>query len=544
MNFIQDIIAPLNNCENTGLELCKAMNIRITSTSLVREITEHPDYPSLLSISDMLTLNGVDNVAIKTSAARLTLLSTPFIIQIQTLTKQETFFTVVFKMSENDLEWINPETQKKEFVTFSQLNAQYTGFALVAEPTELSGEANFEKKWSKEKWNHFLKIACLLFIPLSVVVVILYFVIVHGIHESVFSITYIILTLCGLIASVMLLLSETDQRSLILQKICTVGGRMNCTAVLDSHGAKIGGIHWSVIGVSYFLGVLLVLLVSGIVSHSVFEVAAWLSILALPYAIYSIIYQGFVVKQWCPLCLAVQSVFVTQFLIALSGGFFVGIADLLISAVIPYAILIIISFLLVRGFMFGLQKSKASQYSFKALQRLKHDSCVFDTLLIKQKQISESPLGLGIALGNPEGKWHIIKVCNPYCTPCAMAHSILDSLLESNQEIKFQIIFTVAADNNDKRNRPIKLFLALQENHQDVKQALVDWFKTEDKNYDEFAEQYSMSDNLLDNQIDNLEKMRDWCMKTEIRYTPTIFINNCQLPDVYTVTDLRYFLSA
>ena len=83
----------------------------------------------------------------------------------------------------------------------------------------------------------------------------------------------------------------------------------------------------------------------------------------------------------------------------------------------------------------------------------------------------------------------------------------------------------------------------MQESHQDVRKALVDWFNLENKNYNEFAGQYSVSDTLLNAQTNKMELMRDWCINTKIRYTPTIFVNNYQLPDIYTVTDLRYFLS-
>lgn len=152
----------------------------------------------------------------------------------------------------------------------------------------------------------------------------------------------------------------------------------------------------------------------------------------------------------------------------------------------------------------------------------------------------ETTKDLGITLGNPEAKWRIVEVCNPYCTPCAWAHLVLDNLLD-NQEFELQIIFTVT---NDERNKPIYYFLALQEARLDVRQVLVDWFSDKEKKYAEFVEQHDyMDDNMLDAQIDKVEKMREWCNKMGIMFTPMTFVNNHQLPDVYTVTDLYYLLS-
>jgi hypothetical protein len=44
---------------------------------------------------------------------------------------------------------------------------------------------------------------------------------------------------------------------------------------------------------------------------------------------------------------------------------------------------------------------------------------------------------------------------------------------------------------------------------------------------------------IQDKKIDG---MKEWCDKAEIRVTPTIFYNSYQLPDVYNIGDLKYFL--
>ena len=62
--------------------------------------------------------------------------------------------------------------------------------------------------------------------------------------------------------------------------------------------------------------------------------------------------------------------------------------------------------------------------------RVKFNTEIFDTLLKKQKQITLPTEGIGIDLGNPEATNTLIKVCNPYCGPCANAHSKIKKLLE------------------------------------------------------------------------------------------------------------------
>ncbi|PUZ29772.1 hypothetical protein DCC81_10130 [Chitinophaga parva] len=37
--------------------------------------------------------------------------------------------------------------------------------------------------------------------------------------------------------------------------------------------------------------------------------------------------------------------------------------------------------------------------------------------------------------------------------------------------------------------------------------------------------------------------MYEWCKKTNVTFTPTFFLNGYQLPENYSISDLKYFLS-
>ena len=92
---------------------------------------------------------------------------------------------------------------------------------------------------------------------------------------------------------------------------------------------------------------------------------------------------------------------------------------------------------------------------------MKKDSRIFEALLAKQKKITASADGLGIIVGNPNATNTIIKVCNPYCGPCAKAHPAIHDLIKENENIKVQILFTATAKENDKRSKPVKHLLAI-----------------------------------------------------------------------------------
>jgi hypothetical protein len=146
-------------------------------------------------------------------------------------------------------------------------------------------------------------------------------------------------------------------------------------------------------------------------------------------------------------------------------------------------------------------------------------------------------------------------VCNPYCGPCAKAHSPIEELLHNNPDVQVQIIFTATNDKNDIKAAPVKHLLAIAEkgNEETVKQALDDWYLADKKDYVAFAAKYPMNGELQ-KQVEKIEAMREWCEKAKITSTPTFFVSLPstsedgqsesfhQLPEMYSVADLRYFL--
>ncbi len=69
-----------------------------------------------------------------------------------------------------------------------------------------------------------------------------------------------------------------------------------------------------------------------------------------------------------------------------------------------------------------------------------------------------------------------------------------------------------------------------------------DWYLSDKKDYEVFAAKYPMNGELKQQEV-KVEAVSAWCKETGIAFTPTFFINGYQLPDIYNVGDLKYFLS-
>jgi protein-disulfide isomerase len=175
---------------------------------------------------------------------------------------------------------------------------------------------------------------------------------------------------------------------------------------------------------------------------------------------------------------------------------------------------------------------------------LKFNTEIFETLLKKQKQITIPTDGLGIYMGNPSATNILVKVCSPYCGPCATAHPKIEELLSEIPDLAVKIIFTAPNDPTNHLYKPVSHFLAIQaQNNEEesIKKALDDWYLADKKDYTHFAKLYPSTIGV-EEQGNTIEAMDKWCTDMEIQYTPTIFINGFELPNSYSIEDLQYFL--
>jgi len=543
--IITKLLEPKDNAPEAAFLLTGLLGAKISRSSLERDIKRHPNYPTFLSISDVLNNYGVENLTARFDKEALPQIPTPFIIQVNGK-KQVNQFTVVRDINEKQAQYYDPESQSWSTVSLEVFTEKSSSNILMAEIEESVIEKDYEKKVTEEKrvkLSQTLMIVCL---PLLLLFSEISAFINTG-SAAALPTLYAALTLAGMAATVLLLWYEVDQTNVALQDICTGGKKLNCSAILQSKEAKIFGISWSALGFVYFAGGLTLLLLTGVTNPATLNVLSWLTLTAAPYVFYSIYYQWRVAKQWCVLCLSVQVVLSLQCLLTFLAGWHdiallqsTNLFSLLLTTVSAFAIPFIIVTLLVPA----LYTAKESGQLTQELQRLKHSPEIFTAVLEKQKAIEHNTEGLGITMGNPNGRIKIIKVCNPYCGPCARAHTPIEELLHHNPDLQVQMIFTATDDENDSRSKPVRHLLAIDQKHESglTERALDDWYLAEIKDYDAFAQKYPMNGELK-KQGDKITAMNEWCNKTGIRFTPTFFVNGYQLPSNYSVHDLKYFLS-
>lgn len=501
------------------------MKIPVSRTYIKQQLLSHPDYPSLLSITDTLDELDIQNTALQIEKEQLPELPVPFIAHLNGNGGE-------FAMIKNR------DNLDKQLPGFFN---RWEGIVLVAEqPKNWCHKQNDE--WLKKDNNNH-----------NAVVAVLSLLIFFIILSAAFSFSWIqagllLVAIAGLFISWMIVSKDLGIENKIADEVC--GKDADCNSVIHSNVSKLPfGIGWSDAGIIYFSFLLLSLIISSC-NYSITRIYSFLSVLsvaALPFTLISVYYQWRIIKKWCKLCLITIAflwmqliVLLPQTINLLNNGF--GKSNIHDAGLLIFLLSInVAAWLWLKPVIETNKKLETESF---AADRFRRNADIFKALLEKQRKLTLNSGGLGITLGNPAATNTIIKVCNPYCRPCSKAHPVIDTLLEENKNLKVQVIFTANDDERDIRAKPVKHLMALYEKNDAklIRRAMDDWYMADRRDYDVFAGKYSLNGEL-ERQGEKLKAMKRWCNEVKIEGTPTFFINGYELPKQYNVEELKYFLN-
>lgn len=534
------------NLPGVAVGLARSLLLKIAPGTLSERLQTHPDYPSLFSLSETFERFKIENAAYVVTEADLPGLPVPFVAYLNNLPSGNDF-VLVKKVTPTAIT-LSLDGKKAQRFTREKFMKHWQKIVWLIEPSAESGDKNYAAALKKE--NKQTRSRRMVQWAGTGTALLLMAQLLAGVSASMIPLAVALLlgTLLGLIVTLALLAMEIGHSNNLVKNICSASPRFNCDAVLHSRGSRIAGISWAELGAIYFAGLFILLLLTPLSFAAKVPLAALATITALPYIPFSLYYQYKVVRQWCPLCLLTLSVLVIN---AVSLGIFylknglhhwsdpiaaLSPAVLLSSAAICILLPATIWFL-VKPL---LQKSRSTNDYKYAYQRLLYNPEYFAFLLQSSASAPDGWQHLGITIGNPNAETTIIKVCNPYCGPCAKAHPVLEEIIKHNHQINLKIIFTATPNENDPAALPVKHFLAIAEKNEPglTEAALDTWYGAKEKDYAAFAKQFP-ADGSLDRQGEKLEAMAAWCKEAGIQFTPTLFINGKQLPENYRIEELR-----
>jgi uncharacterized membrane protein len=275
-------------------------------TGIRAMVKGHPGFPSLLSIAQSLELIGIKTKALKGTTSDLSENDYPSIAHLKS-----DRFIIVEKIDKNEVHYIDPgkgriSCKLKDFAEI------WSGVVLRGVANKDAGEKNYLLQRKEEIFN---TIRNLFVLPGLIILFTLIFA--YGLTENANLNNLLFLWGVKLIGLTICLIMFIQ--SSVMQFFCNLSKRASCLKVLNSPAGKILGISVAELGVLYFSSSLITLLFLPYIGQMEFNIfiLVIMNLSTLPYTIFSIYYQAFVLNAWCLLCLTVQALFWIEFFLFL-----------------------------------------------------------------------------------------------------------------------------------------------------------------------------------------------------------------------------------
>jgi uncharacterized membrane protein len=469
------------------------------------------------SITNTLDYFEIKNIVAEVPKESFNSLPNTFIAQFS---KNNQFTFVLVNKEKDKLNIIVDETSNV-LITNKEFLENWTGLIIAIEKNENKKKNIYQKEI-------ILKTVFIVFTLLAILHISI-------ITKSFLQTGHFTLSIIGFIISFLIVKEKLNLNS-VPSKFCTLTKNSNCETVLNSKESRIFGfVDLSDSSIVYFSFVVLAFIYNP--SSALFNI---LSLLSLPVIIYSIFYQKFKIKKWCPLCLGIASVLALQFIVALLAYKkpvfeFKEIILLLLLLGFVMSIWFIIKPLLITKQEYNALRIENLTFrrNYHLFLPYYHSLKAIDTYI---------PNSIKISLGTENPIIDLIFITNPMCENCKDVHNIYTRLLQKYpNEIQLTFLFLVSYKNREDIETKISERL-LQIYHEKgklfFKEALKDWFIY--INSKGWFEKWGKNRDKKYNTI--LKTQVNWCLQNKVTSTPRLIINGKKNLENYQIKDIENFI--
>ena len=516
--------------------LLKKLGIKYTDYYLSKQLQTHPFYPSLAAVSDVFTSYSIESEALRVSYEDLLDLQTPFIAHLNI---DNGFFIIVERAREDGIffnsgEKILKHIKKEEFIKF------WNNIVFQAIPSTKSEEPNFVKHRRKEQLEKikipamvtfvlFSFLSCVLIKPAMVYLLPLFFA-----------------KMLGLFFAILLVMQELGYHSEIAAKLCTMSKSAGCNEVLKSKASKLfSNVFLADVGLIWFTTSALYLLFVAIISTGMpaLTLLGWLAVCSAPMILFSISYQIFIIKKYCPLCLGVMLALIIE-IILFPVVYHFRFQLPHISEILMMGTMLCITAFIWFALKHLLIKNTSLQNSEIQYFHLRRKPHVIESQLMESDAADMSKLPTPIRLTDNDTNMTLTTVINLYCNPCKRAFEKIKYLLAEvcKDTVNVNVILMCDTDDHDDVITKTTLhFMAIAAQHpfDYTKAALFDWFDLKD--YNVWSKKYPVSINNY--HLTLLKSHVTWFNENKLEGTPVFFLNNKKIPYSIDLEDLQYLIN-
>lgn len=519
---------------NSLLTVCRLyfqeVGIAFTQTYLRKRLAYHPHWQSLASLSDTLEEYGVENMMVRIPAEQLAEVAFPVIAQVQRRPDQEADYLLLLGFQGDRIKYRSSQADEQT-MSLADFGKIWPGVLVLLDPQPYAREPDYAHNRKQERvrrMEYGIGVGTLA----SLTLVGLLFS--GGMWNALVLLPWAL----GFTCSLALVRQQFGQTTPFFSRLCQVTSQTDCGTVLQSPASSfLGWLSWAEVGLIYFAGGLVstgFAFLSG-QTHPIFALLLVLTLLALPYTVFSLYYQARILKKWCTLCVMVQLILWMNAGILFPYHASVEVSDPRIGLGLLGFLLPLSAWLMIRPLLLDVKKIPALQREAASYYR---EPQLFAAFLHQQREVKPDNLSQEISFGNPAADLTLIVVYNPFCKPCAQCHAELHKLMEHREnDLRVIFRFTADAEADSQRNQVIRHLLSLKDQTY-FPQALSDWF--EEMNYERWSLAYPPS--LSPESEALVEEHAQWCQSNQIVHTPTVFVNGKELKEPFSLPHVSYHL--
>lgn len=476
------------------------------------EITTHEDYPAIIAVTDFLDLGSFNYRAVQADNSYIHEFNYPAIAHI--------------KEVGNEYMHIIPSV--KAWDEQNEITKYWSGIIIFPEKKARWNNVEEDAK-AKEKRNQNI------FFALWICIGITFFAITVYQHLSFSFNLFGFLSLPGIAVSIGAFSMQLGLQSSLVKQVCGALNKDGCVQVLKSKlGNGLLGITPADISLLYFTTQFIIYVVSSFYAP-LFSVLSYLAIVGMGFAGISLYAQWVILKQWCALCIGIAGILLLQ-----AGIAAFLIYDFSFTSLYLFAGIFLMLTLIFKSLKKIIKDNVAAAPKLAELKRWKSDVTLFMLKLQNEQAVDTSIWKNDLLIGSPLAPIMITVACNPFCGPCANTHKQLDQLLDRFPgKIKVQLRLLCNPENQkDIKTVAVKAILQQAgtiQNNNEMQQMLTDWFTI--MNYQEWRKKWSKDSKF--NVDEALNQHIEWIKGSNIRHTPTLFLNGRRLPGRYGLQDLE-----
>ncbi|RNL80806.1 hypothetical protein ED312_18855 [Sinomicrobium pectinilyticum] len=500
-------------------------NYEITYDEFTRQLTSHPDYPSLYAISDSLQHWQIENVVVRVPKEELHQLPENFIA----VTGEDGNHNIVYIRKAGDNIRMYEEKDKKE-IRVGEFLKLWSGIVLAVEPNEVKGN----------RFRLSLSGLSRVFVFVAVFAVVLRLITAN---YTLAVILFLLVSITGVFISVFAIRETLGFFSGTVHKICNAGSSTSCGEVLSSRAAKVfGPVTLSDLCFIYFTSVILTTLA---VPDGYASVWTFLIVLGgVLFSLYSIYYQAVVIKKWCMLCLGINLVLYIQLgVLLLSSDYTLDVAFL--SFLVLMLALTALGWLWSKEKLVKLRKLENVEVEFL---KFKRNRKVFQAVLEGGDKVDEVSLeSLEVLKLGKENTGEIVYgVLSPSCIHCKSTFlNYLDLIRESPDGLECAVLFNVNPEND--QNPYLEICYRVLEMYErkergEALMALKEWY-TSGFDLKAWQDKYGkVNGEDIDKYKQQIYRHYHWCKENKINYTPATVFKGHIYPAAFAINDLKFFI--